>query len=226
MDIHTSTPSSLTTMDNAYWAILTLEETEALCASNYPCPPGYWPPAGWMLSAGGVPVPPVPQGSARQAAITNHFYHELTPEQRMDPQWDPDNYDTWNAFFANRRERELARYEGDGPPPVNHNEAGRRLWWANRTIIGVMRYIAGGDHPRLRCPRVHPPQAPHCPGGSGIVFQETPLPPAVNPRLEWPLVYAMDGLRIPGVAGDDDDDDYDDEEDPEAAYYRTRHDYD
>ena len=89
-------------MDNAYWAILTLEESEALCASNYPCPLGYWPPAGWMLSAGGVHVPPVPQGSARQAAITNHFYHELTPEQRMDPQWDPDNYDTWNAFCGAR----------------------------------------------------------------------------------------------------------------------------
>src|SRR4051812_42346138 len=94
MAIHTSTPSSLTTMDSAYWAILTLEETEALFASNYPCQPGYRPPAGWMLSAGGVPAPPVPQGSVRQAAITNHFYHELTPEQRMDPQWDPDNYDT------------------------------------------------------------------------------------------------------------------------------------
>jgi hypothetical protein len=71
-----------------------------------------------------------------------------------------------------------------------------------------MRYIAGGDHPRLRCLQVHPP--------------------AMNPRLEWqvPPVYAMAGLRIPGVAGDDDDDDDDDDEDPEAAYYRTRHDYD
>ena len=78
MAIHTSTPSSLTTMDSAYWAILTLEETQALWASNYPCPPGYRPAAGWMLSAGGVPVPPMPQGSARQAAITNHFYHELS----------------------------------------------------------------------------------------------------------------------------------------------------
>jgi len=48
----------------------------------------------------------------------------------------------------------------------------------------------------------------------------------MNPRLEWALVYAMDGLRIPGVAGDYDDDDDDDDEDPEAAYYRTRHDYD
>src|SRR3954465_4036745 len=182
MAIHTSTPSSLRTMDNAYWAILTLKETEVLCASNYPCPPGYRPPAGCMLSTRGVPVPPVPQGSARQAAITNHFYHELTPEQRMDPQWDPDNYDTWNAFFANRRERDPARYEGDGPPPVNHNEAGRRLWWANRTIIGVMRYIAGGDHPRLQYPQ---PPLRQKKGGGGEghgcinVFIPEPPPPIV-----------------------------------------------
>src|SRR3954466_10200131 len=91
MAIHTSTPSSLRTMDNAYWAILTLEETEALCASSYPCPPGYRPPVGWMLSAGGVPVPPTPQGSARQAAITNHFYHELTPENGWIPSGIPKN---------------------------------------------------------------------------------------------------------------------------------------
>ena len=52
---------------------LTYSEEDALCASNYPCPPGYSLPAGWMLSAGGVPVPPVPQGVARWVAITNHY---------------------------------------------------------------------------------------------------------------------------------------------------------
>ena len=57
---------------------LTYSEVDALCASNYPCPPGYRVPAGWCLSAGGVPVPPVPQGLARRAAITNHYYLELT----------------------------------------------------------------------------------------------------------------------------------------------------
>ena len=123
-------------MDTTYWAFLTLEETEALCASSYPCPSGYRLPVGWMLSAGGVPVPPMSQGLARQAAITNHFYLELTLEQRMDPHSDPDNLDTWNAFFANRRERELARYEGDGPPPVNHNEAGRRVWRSEERRVG------------------------------------------------------------------------------------------
>ena len=60
--------------------ILTYPQVEPLCASNYPCPPGYRVPAGWWLTVGGVPVPPVPQGVARRAAITNHDYLELTPE--------------------------------------------------------------------------------------------------------------------------------------------------
>ena len=35
-------------------------------------------------------------------AITNHYFLELTPEQRMDPRWDPDYRPTWDAFFINR----------------------------------------------------------------------------------------------------------------------------
>ena len=95
---------------------LTTREAEALCASNYPCPPGYRVPTGWMLSAGGVPVPPVPLGVERRMAITNHYYLELTPEQRRNPNWHPDYFPTWEAFFINRRERALARHEEDGPP--------------------------------------------------------------------------------------------------------------
>jgi hypothetical protein len=133
---------------------LTYSQAEELCASNYPCPPGYRVPDGWWLSAGGVPVPPVPQGLARRAAITNHYYLELTPEQRMDTRWHPDYRPTWDAFFINRRERALARYEEDGPPPSNFNEAGRRLWWGGRTLQSVMNYIRAGDNPRLRYPHL------------------------------------------------------------------------
>ena len=46
------------------------------------------------MSAGGVPVPPVPEGVARRLAITNHYYGKLTPKQRMDTNWDPDNVAT------------------------------------------------------------------------------------------------------------------------------------
>ena len=84
--------------------------------------PGYDVPAGWRLSTGGVPVPPVPQGLARRAAITNHYYLELTPEQRMDSRWQPDYRPTWDAFFIERREKALARYEEDRPRPSNFNE--------------------------------------------------------------------------------------------------------
>ncbi|KAK1698324.1 hypothetical protein QYE76_015021 [Lolium multiflorum] len=86
-------------------------------------------------------------GYARRAAITNHYYLDLTPEQRMNPRWHPDNQHTWDAFFINRRERALARYEEDGLPPGNFHEAGRRLWWYGRTLQSVMDYITAGDIP-------------------------------------------------------------------------------
>src|SRR3954463_4826915 len=124
---------------------LTPREAEALCASNYPFPPGYCVPVGWMLSARGVPVPPVPLGVERRMAITNHYYFELTPEQRRNPRWHPDYFPTWEAFFGDQRERALARHEEDGPPPPNFNEAGRRLWWCGRTLQSVMAYDTAAD---------------------------------------------------------------------------------
>ncbi|KAK1694512.1 hypothetical protein QYE76_011209 [Lolium multiflorum] len=116
-------------------------------------------PTGWLLSVGGVPVPPIPVGVPREMAITNHYYFELTPEQRRNPQWHPDYSPTWDSFFINRRERAVARYEEDGPPPSNFNEAGRRMWWRGRTLQSVMAYRG----PRLRYPqsqptRGHPPR--------------------------------------------------------------------
>ena len=78
----------------------------------------------------------------------------------MDPRWDPDYRPTWDAFFINRRERALARYEEDDPPPSNFNEAGRRLWWGGRTLQSVMDYITAGDNPRLRYPHFQSRRAP------------------------------------------------------------------
>ncbi|KAK1616289.1 hypothetical protein QYE76_021806 [Lolium multiflorum] len=74
-------------------------------------------------------------------------------------QWHPDYSPTWDSFFINRRERAVARYEEDGPPPSNFNEAGRRMWWRGGTLQSVMAYRG----PRLRYPksqptRGHPPR--------------------------------------------------------------------
>ncbi|KAI4968154.1 hypothetical protein ZWY2020_005266 [Hordeum vulgare] len=78
----------------------------------------------------------------------------------------PDNQHTWDAFFINRRERALARYEEDGLPPGNFHEAGRRLWWYGWTLQSVMDYITAGDIPRLRYPQFEP-RAPPDDSGSG-----------------------------------------------------------
>jgi hypothetical protein len=69
-------------------------------------------PGTWRLSAGGIPIPPVPHGTARQVAIHRHYWEVLTPEERNDPLWDPDNKDHWTTFFTERRLAELALYEG------------------------------------------------------------------------------------------------------------------
>lgn len=158
---------------------LTYAEAKALRDSNYPCPPGYLCPPGWELNTGGVPVSPSPQGPARPAAITQCYYVEFSHEQRMDPRWDPDNTATWDAFFAGRRERELARYEGDGPPPSDNNKAGRRLWWRGRTLGGVLEYILAGDHPRLRYPCSHATNREYLAQRAAIYASLTPQPPAL-----------------------------------------------
>jgi hypothetical protein len=44
---------------------------------------------------------PQPHGAARCAAITHHYCVELTPVQRTDPRWYPDNAITWDTFIAN-----------------------------------------------------------------------------------------------------------------------------
>jgi hypothetical protein len=48
-------------------------------------PLDFWCPGTWRLSADGIPIPSVPHGSARQAAIHRHYYEVLTSEERNDP---------------------------------------------------------------------------------------------------------------------------------------------
>jgi hypothetical protein len=96
----------------------------------------------------------VPHGTARQAAVHRHYYEVLTPEERSDSLWDPDNVDHWTTFFTERRLAELAHYEGNGPPPPNKNAAARKVWWGveGRTLTAILDHIAAGNHPRLTMP--------------------------------------------------------------------------
>ena len=79
---------------------LRLDEAWALAQAGYPCPPDMRVPGlsrgqgGWHLSAGGVPVPPIPEGIDREYAICD-VRRALTPEQAADPRWRPEDNDAF-----------------------------------------------------------------------------------------------------------------------------------
>ncbi|XP_051208719.1 uncharacterized protein [Lolium perenne] len=129
-------------------------EGHLLHQAGYPCPPDTRPPGGgWRLSAGGVPIPPPPQGHALDVAI-EEARMAMTEEERADLRHHPENYTRWNSFFLRRWECELASYDGPPPPPPRNNAAGRRRWWSapDRTLHNVLEHIEGGNSPRLTMP--------------------------------------------------------------------------
>jgi hypothetical protein len=131
------------------WEARLLYEAKYMALSDFRCP------GTWRLSAGGIPIPSVPHGAARQASIHQHYYEVLTPEERNDLLWDPNNEDQWTAFFTECHLAELAHYEGNGPPLPNKNAAMRKVWWGieGRTLLFVLDHIAVGNYPRLTMPQ-------------------------------------------------------------------------
>ena len=67
-----------------------------LYEAGYPTPPDMRVPgasggqASWHLSAGGMPVPPPPEGAEREHVI-QEVIAGLTPAQAADPRWQPNN---------------------------------------------------------------------------------------------------------------------------------------
>ena len=110
-------------------------------------------PSNWRLSAMGLLVPPVPTSEDRMAEI--HTVRErMTEEQRADPIWDQENNFSWNAYFADRRERELHDYTRPPPAPKHNNSDSRKRWWGmpGRSLAYVLYYIEDGNEPRLQDP--------------------------------------------------------------------------
>ena len=90
-----------------------LQETEArlLYEAEYPAPTDMRVPGAWRLSAGGVPVPPVPEGAARRAEIAR-IRSSLTEEQRNEMRYAPDSETLWTLYFERRREEKIASVNG------------------------------------------------------------------------------------------------------------------
>jgi hypothetical protein len=60
-------------------------EARALYVLGYMAPPDFRFPGTWRLSAGGIPILPVPHGAKSSAAIHHHYYEGLMAEERADP---------------------------------------------------------------------------------------------------------------------------------------------
>jgi hypothetical protein len=84
-------------------------EDRALYEAGYMASLNMWSPCKWMLRARGIPLPPEPRVVAREAAIHQHYYGQLTPHQCADTRWDLNNHMMWNSFFRQRWEMKLAR---------------------------------------------------------------------------------------------------------------------
>ena len=103
---------------------LRVHEARLLHRAGYMVPPDMRAPSGseWRIGRGGYLVAPIPAGSLRQAEIYDHYWRGLNDEQRADPAWDPDNEHAWDAFFLERRQREIEAYDGVVPPPIYNME--------------------------------------------------------------------------------------------------------
>lgn len=93
-----------------------LQEPEArlLYEAEYPTPPDMWVPGAWRLSAGGVLVPPVPEGAARRAEIVC-IRSSMTEEQQNEPRYAADSHHLWTSYFQRRNEEQIATTNGVMP---------------------------------------------------------------------------------------------------------------
>jgi len=131
-----------------------LHEWEAylLHEANYPAPPDVRAPSRWRLSAGGVPVPPLPIPETPEFhAEIERARASLTAAERALPEYAADNHAAWAAYFGRRQEERLGSTNNAPRPHGRNNSAGRRLWWGvpSRTLSGILAHVEGGNDPPL-----------------------------------------------------------------------------
>ena len=130
-------------------------EAILLAQVGYPCPPDTRPPHDWVLSVGGVPVPPAPRVAT--PAFTREVEAaraQMSPEERANPVNTANNTAAWDDYFQLRRAEAIASINGNMPLVGRHNRDGRLRWWSEegRTLEWVLTYIENGNTPRLQYP--------------------------------------------------------------------------
>ena len=134
------------------------QESWLLFQANIPAPPDMRAgPTGWRLSAGGVPIPPLPDAVAKPKYFAEEVEvvrASLTDAQLSLPQYAADNHAAWAAYFERRQQQRLASTNGAPVVGGRQNSEGRHLWWGvpGRTLEGVLTYLEGGNDPPLAYP--------------------------------------------------------------------------
>ena len=98
-------------------------------------------------------MPPVPTSKNHLSEIEGA--HEcMTPEQRENPIWDPENHIAWTTYFNKCHKRELVDYNGLPAAPARSNSAGRTRWWGmpGRMLPYVLEYIENDNQRPLQAP--------------------------------------------------------------------------
>ena len=99
---------------------LTAYECQLLHKCGYPAPPDFRVAPGWALSAGGVPVSPVPEGHDFLVQV-ELARSAMSAAERAYPAHHPGNHAAWGAFFEQRRQAQLAAFDGPPPAPKRKN---------------------------------------------------------------------------------------------------------
>ena len=110
-------------------------------------------PGRWRLSAGGVPVPPLPDVTHPDYFRTEieRVRASLSEEERALPEYDAGNHEAWAAYFKHRKAERLASINNAPLVRGHNNSDGRCLWWGahGRTLHAVLKYLEDYKYPPL-----------------------------------------------------------------------------
>ena len=137
-------------------------EAHLLHEANYLAPPDMRAPGRWRLSAGGIPIPTLPD-----VEHLGYFHAEiervrasLSEEEWALLEYDAGNHKAWAAYFEHRQAEWLASINNAPVVRGRNNSDGRHMWWGapRCTLNVILEYLEGGNDQPLEYPAAPAPR--------------------------------------------------------------------
>ena len=71
----------------------------------------------FAIGVAGVSDASRPRETDWTATVMHHYWHELTAEQRQQPEWASPNTDRYETEFRRIHHERMTFWDGKGPPP-------------------------------------------------------------------------------------------------------------